>query len=435
MMNLPLFLLQILVILVVARAVGLLFRKFHQPQVIGEMVAGILLGPSLFGWAFPELFQKLFSENSLTPLNAVSQIGLILFMFLIGLELDPKSLRRQGKAALIVSHASVIFPFMLGSLLALILYPLLSDQSVSFTHFSMFLGAAMSITAFPILARILSERNLLQTPMGLISIASAAINDVTGWILLAIVVLMVRSSGINMVLGSTFLGLAGYLIIMFAIIQPLFRKMNEQFLQKKVIKHDHLALIFLMVVASSLITEFLGVHALFGAFLAGLILPKEPEFVFSLTEKINDLVVVFLLPLFFSLTGLKTSINLIDQPILWLFTGLIIVVAVLGKFGGAAAAARLSGMTWRESGAVGALMNTRGLMELVLLNVGFEIGVISPILFAMLVIMAIVTTLLTAPLLEWIYYERIIPQKYPENEVIAKSSNTYEEVAASILLE
>lgn len=410
--EIALLLLQIIVILLAARLIGYLFRLIHQPQVMGEMIAGILLGPSLLGWISPKISATLFPVESLNSLNAVSQLGLILFMFLVGLELDITSIRKNGGKALLISHTSIIFPFFLGSLLALILYPQLSNNSVSFLIFAIFIGTAMSITAFPVLARILSERKLINTTMGSISLACAAIDDVTGWILLAIVVVMARSSAIDSNILWTIFGLLFFVILVLLIFRPIFKKLSSKFEKTGKISHDLLAILFIFLLISSWVTEELGVHALFGAFVIGVAMPKDNKFVHAITEKINDLAVVLFLPIFFALTGLKTRINLIDSPQLWLFAILIILVAIAGKFGGATIAARVSGMSWRDSGSVGILMNTRGLMELVLLNIGLEIGVISPALFSMLVLMTITTTFMTAPILEWIYYIRMVPKKY-----------------------
>lgn len=417
MPHLPTLLVQVSVILILSRLVGFLFRKIQQPQVMGEMVAGILLGPSLLGWAAPEVFNGLFPSESLGYLNSLSQIGLLLFMFLVGLELDPKILRGRSHTALVTSHVSIIAPFLLGTLLAFYLYPRLSDDSVTFTGFALFLGAAMSITAFPVLARILAERSLLRTPLGTIAIACAAVDDVTGWFILAGVVLVVRASGAMIPLWVTLMGTILYGLVMFFLIRPAFQKLQGLYEKRGRINQNMLALMLLLVLASAWATEWLGIHALFGAFLAGFVMPKKYKFVHALTEKLNDAAVVLLLPIFFAFTGLRTSIGLVSGAEMWFYCGLIILVAIAGKFGGSTLSARITGMPWREAGALGILMNTRGLMELVLLNIGLDIGVISPALFAMLVLMALITTFMTAPILEWVYFRRAFPEKGSIREV------------------
>jgi Kef-type K+ transport system membrane component KefB len=429
MPNLPLLLIQVIVILAVARLVGLLFRKIHQPQVMGEMVAGILLGPSLLGWVAPGFSAALFPPSSLGFLSALSQIGLILFMFLVGLELDPKSLRGNGHAAVTISHVSITAPFLLGTALALFLYPRLSDQSVPFTHFALFMGTAMSITAFPVLARILSERNLLRTRLGAITIACAAIDDVTGWCILAGVVLLVRSTDGATPFWLILFGSIAYILVMVFVVRRVLPRLSESFHKHGRVTQNMMAIIFLLVLVSGLITEQVGIHALFGAFLAGVIMPKEHEFVHAINEKLEYVAVVLLLPLFFALTGLRTSIGLVSGAEMWFFCFLIILVAILGKFGGSTLAARVSGMPWREAGALGILMNTRGLMELILLNIGLEIGVISPALFTMLVLMALITTFMTAPILQWIYFRQLVPHE--TGEAVSKGSSSGQVFAES----
>lgn len=403
MLHLPLLLIQIVVILLAARLVGLIFRKLHQPQVIGEMIAGILLGPSLLGWLAPGVSATLFPPESLGFLNALSQIGLLLFMFLVGLEFDPKLLRNQGHAAVVTSHASIIAPFALGTGLAFYLYPRLSDPNVQFTNFALFMGIAMSITAFPVLARILTERRMLRSKVGMMTIACAAVDDVTGWSILAAIVLFTNASTGATPLWLTLAGTVVYLVVMIFGLRPLVQRLEMSF-QKRGISQDMMTLIFLVLLVSGLVTEWLGIHALFGAFLAGVIMPKQHSFVHALTEKLEYVAVVLLLPLFFAFTGLRTSVGLLNGADMWFYCSLIILVAVIGKFGGSTLAARWTGMAWREASAVGVLMNTRGLMELVVLNIGLDIGILSPTLFAMMVIMAIVTTVMTAPLLHWVYF-------------------------------
>ena len=350
----------------------------------------------------------LFPPASLGFRNSLSQVGLLVFMVLEGLELNPRLLRDKGHAALVTSHVSIIAPFMLGAALSLYLYPRLSDDSVSFTGFALFMGAAMSVTAFPVLARILSERGLTRTRVGAVTIACAAVDDVTAWCILAGVVVLVRSGAEGLPLWVTVGGSLGFIVAMVWAVRPLLARMESAFHRRGGITQDMLALILLLALASAWTTEWLGIHALFGAFVAGAIMPKNEGFVHALNEKLEDVTVVLLLPLFFAFTGLRTAFGLVSGAEMWGYTALIILVAIAGKFGGSTVAARATGMGWRESGALGVLMNTRGLMELVILNIGLDIGVISPGLFAMMVLMALFTTFMTSPLLEWIYPTRLI---------------------------
>ena len=408
MPNLLLLLVQIGAVLVAARVVGLLFRRIHQPQVVGEMVAGILLGPSLLGWAAPGVSARLFPAESLGFLNSISQVGLLIFMFLVGLELDPKLLRGKSHTAVVTSHASIVAPFFLGALLSLLLYPRFSDDSVTFTGFALFMGAAMSVTAFPVLARILTERGLTKTRVGAVAIACAAVDDVTAWCILAGVVAVVRSGTGALPLWITLAGSAAFVAVMLGLVRPVLARVEGAYHRRGKLTQDLLGGVLLLGLASAWVTEYLGIHALFGAFLAGAVMPKGERFVHALTDKLEDLTVVLLLPLFFAFTGLRTAFGLVEGAEMWGYAALIILVAVAGKWGGSTLAARFTGMTWREAGAVGVLMNTRGLMELVILNIGLDIGVISPALFAMMVLMALVTTFMTSPLLEWIYPARMI---------------------------
>jgi Kef-type K+ transport system membrane component KefB/nucleotide-binding universal stress UspA family protein len=415
--NLLLLILQIGTVLVAARLVGLLFRKvLHQPQVVGEMAAGIILGPSLLGWVAPGVSAYLFPPASLGFLSSVSQVGLVIYMFLVGLEFDTRLLRGRGHAAVVTSHVSIIAPFFLGSLVALFLYPRLSDDSVSFVGFSLFMGASMSVTAFPVLARILTERNLTRTRVGTVTIACAAVDDITAWSILAIVVAIVRASSMHTPLWLTLAGSAAYLCLIIFAVRPALRWLEKYYENRGRLTQDMVGITLLLVLASAWTTEWLGIHALFGAFAMGAVMPKKSRFVHDLMEKLEDLTVVLFLPIFFAFAGLKTSIGLVAGPEMWAYAGLCLLVAVGGKFGGSTIAARITGLSWRESGALGILMNTRGLMELVILTIGLELGVISPALYTMLVMMALITTAMTTPILELIYPARLIREATIEAE-------------------
>jgi K+:H+ antiporter len=411
MAGFKLLILQIGTILIVARLVGWLFNKFHQPRVVGEMVAGILLGPSLLGWLAPGISASLFPSESLGHLNSLSLVGLLIFMFLVGLELDLRQLRELGRAAVMTSQVSIIAPFILGSLFAVYLYPRLSDPSVSFAGFALFMGAAMSVTAFPVLARILTERNMLRTRVGSVAITCAAVDDVTAWCILAGIVVIVRASSLELPVWMTVSGLLAFVLVMGLVVRPALRRLEMVYEKRGNLTQDLIAIILLVVLASGLITESLGVHALFGAFLAGVVMPRHSELSRDLSEKFEALIVVLLLPIYFALTGLRSSIFLISGAKMWLYCAVIIVLAVVGKLGGSMLSARLNGMSWRESAAVGILMNTRGLVELVILNIGLDLGILSPALFSIMVLMALITTLMTTPLLILIHRQAITSSK------------------------
>jgi len=402
---------QIGTILLVSGVLGRLCKRFHQPRVMGEMLAGILLGPSLLGWVAPGISAALFPPGSLAALNALSQVGLLVFMFVVGLELNPRLLQGRGRAALLISHASITMPAFLGMLLAIYLYPRLSNDHVRFTHFALFLAISMSITAFPVLARILTERRLLRTEVGVMAIAGAAFGDVTAWCLLAVVVALVRAGYLSgMSFWGTILGSFAYVGVAIFLLKPLLARLIKWLQGRGSGAREIVPVCLLAAFGSALITEGLGIHAVFGAFLIGALMPKDREFVETLTERLEG-VTLLLLPLFFAATGLRTSIALVSGAEMWFYCALAVAVAIVGKFGGATIAARASGMGWRESGAIGVLMNTRGLMELIVLNIGLEIGVISPALFTILVVMALVTTFMAGPLIELIYPKRISDQE------------------------
>lgn len=410
MASLKLLILQIGTILIVARLIGWLFGKIHQPRVVGEMVAGIMLGPSLLGWLAPNISAQIFPAASLGHLNALSLVGLVIFMFLVGLELDLGHLRELGRAAVMTSQVSIVVPFVFGAAFAFYLYPALAPPGVSFTGFALFMGAAMSITAFPVLARILRERKMLKTSVGSVAIACAAVDDVTAWCILAAIVVIVRASSLEIPVWLTVVGLVAFVLGMVYVVRPALRRLEMIYEKRGTLTQDLIAIILLVVLGSGLITEALGVHALFGAFLAGVIMPRHRKLSEELTQKFESLIVVLLLPIYFALTGLRSSMFLISDTTLWVYCAVIIVLAVAGKLGGSMISTRLNGMSWRESAAVGILMNTRGLVELVILNIGLDLGILSPALFSIMVLMALITTLMTTPLIRMVY-----PEQYYDN--------------------
>ncbi|PZR03642.1 MAG: cation/H(+) antiporter [Archangium gephyra] len=399
---LTLLLAQMAVVLLVSRLLGVVAKWLGQPMVIAEVVAGIVLGPSLLGWLWPEGMQMLFPDWSMSVLKMLSQVGLVLFMFLVGLELDPRLLKGRTHASVAISHTSIIVPFLLGAGAAYFFYDTYSSPDVSLLSFVLFLGIAMSITAFPVLARILSERNLLTSRVGAIAIACAAVDDVTAWCLLAFVVAVARATGLGAALWTTGMALA-FIGFMLLVVRPFLARLGSRVADKASLTPTVMALSLLMLMVSAWTTEVIGIHALFGAFMFGAVLPKDGRFAEALAERIETVAVTLLLPLFFAFSGLRTQIGLVNAPSEWLVTGVIIALATLGKFGGSAVVARLTGMRWREASAVGILMNTRGLMELIVLNIGLDLGVISPTVFTMLVIMALVTTFATTPVLNLVY--------------------------------
>lgn len=399
---LTLLIAQLVVIIVAARLLGLVARKIHQPLVIAEVVAGIMLGPSLLGALAPEVKDALFPNDSLGTLTMLSQIGLILFMFLVGLEMDLLMLRGRGHTSVLISHTSIVVPFALGGVLALYIYPILSDPAVPFSSFTLFMGVAMSITAFPVLARILTERGLLRTKVGAVTITCAAVDDVTAWCILAFVVSIVRATALSEAVWTTVMAVV-YTLAMLLVVRPFLGRLAARGSDRQGMTQNSVAVTFVLLFLSAWATELIGIHALFGAFLLGAIIPRQGGFARVLAEKIEDIVVIVFLPTFFALSGLRTQIGLLDSAQAWFLCGLIIVVACLGKFGGSFIAARWTGLGWRESSALGILMNTRGLMELIVLNIGLELKVISPTLFTMMVLMALFTTFITTPILQMVY--------------------------------
>ena len=398
---LALLLAQIITIIIVARILGWVCKKIGQPTVIGEIAAGILLGPSFVGMYFPGFSEALFPVQSLGNLQFLSQFGLILFMYMVGMELDMKALKNKAFDAFIISQTSIIVPFALGMGLAYFIYLFFAPQGVQFLSFGLFIGIAMSITAFPVLARIVHERGIHKTRLGAIVITCAAVDDITAWSLLAAVIAITKAGSFESSLYVILMAV-GYVLLMLYVVKPFLKRVGELYPSREIMSKPIVAIFFLTLILSSYATEVIGIHALFGAFMAGTIMPDNMKFRNILIEKIEDVALVLLLPLFFVFTGLRTEIGLLNDPFLWKITGLIILVAVTGKFVGSAVAAKIVGQNWRDSLSIGALMNTRGLMELVVLNIGYDLGVLNPQIFAMMVIMALVTTIMTGPALDLI---------------------------------
>lgn len=389
-------LLALVAVVIAGRLLGIVFRLIGQPPVIGEVVAGILLGPSLLGAVSPQAYTFLLPPAVAPSLGLLSQLGVVLYMFLVGVELDTEGLKGHLRSTAAIALTSMAVPFALGVWLAQALYPALSPNGVPFLHFMLFLGVAMSITAFPVLARILADRGITRTELGRLSLGCAAINDVTAWCLLAVVVGVVNSSeGIALFTSTMTLV---FIAVTFLVIRPLAVRLARRW-EKEGPDRGAVALVLVGMLCSALATEAIGIHAIFGAFLFGAVIPHESRLARVLDERIENLVTILLLPAFFAFTGMRTEIGLLSGWNEWLTCGAIIAVATAGKFGGTLAGARVAGYDWRKAASLGILMNTRGLMELIVLNVGLDLGVISPALFTMLVVMALVTTMATTPIL------------------------------------
>jgi Kef-type K+ transport system membrane component KefB len=394
---LPHVLLALAAIIVIGRTLGSLLRSIGQPPVMGEVLGGILLGPSLLGVVAPDISAYILPAAVAPYLSVIAQLGVILYMFLVGLELNGDLLRGRAGAAVLTSHASIVVPFVFGSILALRLYPRFSTTDVSFTSFALFIGIAMSITAFPVLARILTDRGMHQTALGAVALTCAAVDDVTAWCLLALVV-GVAQARIHDAL--TVLLLTGaFIAATFLVVRPAVVRLLSRFGDGPPTEHVFACTLASLLLAAFL-TERIGIHAIFGAFLFGAVIPHDSNLARVLTARLHDLVTVLLLPAFFAFTGMRTQIGLVSGRSEWMMIALIILVATAGKFGGTIAAARLTGMRWRHAASLGILMNTRGLMELIVLNIGLDLAVISPKLFSMMVLMALATTFATTPVLQ-----------------------------------
>ena len=396
---LSILLLQVIIILFTSRLFGFIFSKLGQQTVIGEILAGVFLGPSIFGWISPELFAVIFPHNSFLSLQFLSQIGLVFFMFVIGMELDLSKIKSKAHDAIIISQVSIIFPFFLGTCVSYYTFQELASKNISFLSFALFMGISMSITAFPVLARIIKERGLTKTPLGVLAITCAAVDDVTAWCLLAVAIAIVKAGSITSSLFTIGLAIA-YIAFMLFIIKPWLQRMSDKRMITEKVDKTVIGISFFLLLLSAYFTEIIGIHALFGSFIAGVVMPNNIRFKEILTDKVEDVSTILLLPIFFAFTGLRTQIGLLNEGHLWLYCIVIISVAITGKLAGSAFTARIIGRTWQDSLSIGALMNTRGLMELIVLNIGYDLGVFGPEIFSILVLMALFTTFMTGPLLD-----------------------------------
>lgn len=420
--SMGILLLQIITILIVCRLFGWMFQKIGQPTVIGEIVAGIVLGPSVLGHLLPGVSAFLFPLESLGNITILSQFGLILFMFAIGMELDIGEVRKKLKETILISHTSTIVPFFFGMLTAYYVYGSYAHKGTPFLSFALFSGIAMSITAFPVLARIIQEKGLTKTHLGTISLASAANGDITAWCLLAVVIAIAQAGSMLSAVYNILFSIL-YILFMFLAVRPFLRMIGHIYHNKEVIDKALVALMFLLLIVSSYFTEILGLHALFGAFIAGVVMPGNIKFRKIMTEKVEDVSLALFLPLFFVSTGLRTEIGLLNTPELWVMCGIFIVVAIIGKFGGALFSARFVGESWKDSFYIGALMNTRGLMELVVLTIGYEMKILPPSIFVMLVLMTLVTTFMTIPLVSFIKLCFKTREKIKEHQVCVEPAD------------
>jgi Kef-type K+ transport system membrane component KefB len=391
---------QLIIIVLAVQVFGSLCQSIGQPRVIGEILVGIALGPTLLGAILPGVEAGVFPGNALPTLQALGDIGLILYMFSLGTHLDTHAMLKQGHKATLISLSGVLLPLVMGGLLAFFLYPEFAGPKANLVSFILLVGTAMSITALPVLARLLEERHMLATSIGVLALTCAAIDDVLGWCLLAFVIAIIHATGAaSVVITLAFLTL--FVGAMFGVIRPLLlfadRHLTSQSARLK------LTVILLLLSASA--TDAMGIHPVFGAFMMGIILPRRTAFI-EPVQSIDQINNLLFLPLYFVYNGLRTHISLLNSPALWLLCVLVLLISCLGKVVGASLALKVFGESWKESLALGTLMNTRGLVELIVLNIGLDLGVISPTFFAMLVIMAVVTTMMASPLLSLLGYRQ-----------------------------
>ena len=396
--QLILVLLEICLVLGLARCMGALFKRLGQPPVVGEIMAGIILGPSLFGLVAPAAFHTLFPSDLQPFLYLLAQVGLIFFMFLVGLGVDPEHLRSRLKLSFTISGISILLPMLLGAVLALkVLYELNGLPDIARGSFAVFIGAALSITAFPVLARILTDLQLDKTPLGTLALACASIDDLVAWCLLAIAIAMAKTQGIAAAV-PTIVGISLYVAVMATAGRAVLRFVLERYTGRPENNKTLFTLLYVVVTLSALFTEWIGIDVIFGGFIVGAVIPKGSKAIATLKAETENFVSTFLLPIFFAYSGLNTRLGLLDSRELWLVCLLVIATAIAGKFLGVYGAARLGGLPHQEAQAMGWLMNTRGLTELIILNVALQLGVISPTIFTIFVIMALATTMMASPL-------------------------------------
>lgn len=405
---LSLLLLQIIIILAISRTFAYGFSLLGQPPVMGEIVAGIALGPSLLGWALPNISQFIFPPGSLDPLLFLSQIGLLFFMFIVGMELDLTTFKRKLQHSVIISHTGILLSFLAGIAAGIWVYNLFAPPDTGIVEFALFMGMSMSITAFPVMARILQEKGYTRKSFGTMMIGIAAVDDITAWCLLATLIAYIKAGTIVGALPTILLSM-GYIAVMFGLIQPFLKKIGNIYVSRENLSRPIVGMIFGIMLVSSYITEIIGIHAFFGAFVAGVIMPPNFRFKKVLSEKFEDLSLVLLLPLFFVFTGLRTEIGLLNNSSLWGIAAAIIGISIAGKFFGGLIGSKMTGHGWKESLMVGALLNSRGLIELIVLNIGYDLGLFSSEIFTILVLMALITTFVAGPSLdfiEWVYKKR-----------------------------
>jgi Kef-type K+ transport system membrane component KefB len=426
MLNLVTLILQMAVVLGLCRLSGDLFLRIHQPRVNGEMFAGILLGPSLLGWVAPQLSRYLFPPSSFDFLNALGQLGVILFMFLAGLAIDPAELKSQAKATISTTIASIAAPMLLAFALAAYLYPRLASPGVNFVNFALLLGAAMTITAFPMLAKLLLERNMLSSALGTVAVGSACVAGVFTWCVLAYVVARIKNPQNKLGLYLTFIGILLFTAAMFYLVKPWLQRFGNLYRESGALSEKSMAVMMVIVVAASVCSGYLGLHPLFGAFLVGAVMPKANRFGAYVTGRLEVITTAVLLPLYLAFSGLRTNLLTLRGAQMWLITGLIIIVAILGKVATSALSGWASGMSWREAAGLGWLLNMRGLICLIVLNIGLDLKIINSTIFSMMVVMALVNTFLTLPMFDWFCPRQKAVEKTGETVPAAQfDSRTY----------